>query len=309
VAAATDTARVGRLRAPDEDGLLVASGRLRRRLFFDRAIGWVLLLAFVAVLFPLFDMIYWISANALPKMTWGTFTENQVGFGGGLYAMILGTFVLILLGTLIATAIGVVSGFYTAEYAPPAVARVARIAGNVLAGVPAIVLGYFGYYLLVLYTHWGFTTFAGGLTLGFFMTPYVYRTTDVALSTVPPSQREAALALGSRPRQYLRRVAFPIALPSILTGVFFAMALGLGEAAPVLYTAGFTSTPVTSLMQPTSFLTGAIWLFYDFPPSEGSFLTLAFQAAFLLIVIVLALNIAVQILSDRYRERLKGLFQ
>lgn len=289
--------------------LLAPSGRLRRRLIFDRVIGWVLLLAFAAVFVPLFDMVYWISAKALPTFSVATLTENQVGFGGGLYAMIIGTFVLIGLATGIGTAIGLVAGFYTSEYAPPGVARVARIAGNVLAGVPAIVLGYFGYFLLVLYTGWGYTVLAGGITLGIFMTPYIYRTADVALSSVPPAQREAALAVGSRRHQYLLRIAFPIALPTILTGVFFAMALGFGEASLLIYTAGWSSTPVNGLFQQTAFLSGAIWAFYDFPQSLGSFLTLAFQAAFLLIMIVLALNIAVQILSDRYRRRLRGLYE
>ncbi len=285
------------------------SGRTRRRLVFDRLIPWLLPLAFVAVLFPLFDMIFWVAQKAVPTFTLATLTETQVGFGGGLYSMILGTLILIAIGTAIATGIGIAAGFYTAEYAPPAVASFGRLAGNILAGVPAIVLGYFGYYLLVLYTNWGFTTLAGGIVLGIFMVPYVYRTTDVALTGVPPTQREAALAMGARPRQYLLRIAFPIALPTILTGIFFAMALGLGEAAPIVYTAGWSSTPITGLMQPTSFLTGAIWLFYDLPPSEGTLLTLAFQAAFLLILIVLALNVIVQLLSDRYRRRLQGLFE
>ncbi len=289
--------------------LLTSTGRLRRRLVFDRVIGWALLAAFLVVLFPLFDMLYWVSAKALPTLTWGTLTQNQVGTGGGLYPMIVGTFVLIGIATAISTAIGVVAGFYTSEYAPAPVARVARIAGNLLAGVPAIVLGYFGYFLLVIYTGWGFTALAGGITLGIFMTPYIYRTTDVALTNVPPAQREAALAMGSRRGQYLVRVAFPIAIPTILTGIFFAMALGLGEAAPILYTAGFSSTPITSLMSPTGSLAVAIWQFYDFPSTYGSFLALAFQAAFLSIVIVLVLNVAVQLLSDRYRRRLRGLYQ
>ncbi len=305
----TGPGEVGSPALPPVNELVGSSGRLRRRLRFDRAIGWALPLAFVAVLFPLFDMLYWISARALPTFTLATLTENQVGTGGGLYPMILGTLVLIGIGTALSTGIGLVAGFYTSEYAPAPVARVARIAGNLLAGVPAIVLGYFGYFLLVLYTHWGFTALAGGITLGIFMTPYVYRTADVALTNVPPSQREAALAMGSRRDQYLVRIAFPIALPTILTGIFFAMALGLGEAAPILFTAGFSSTPITSLMQPTGFLSGAVWLFYDFPSTYGSFLSLAFQAAFLSVVIVLALNVAVQLFSDRYRERLRGLYQ
>ncbi|EQD40029.1 phosphate ABC transporter, inner membrane subunit PstA [mine drainage metagenome] len=295
---------------PDDGRELVrSSGRLRRRLIFDRAIGWVLLAAFAVVLLPLFDMIYWVSANALPTFSWATLTENQVGTGGGLYPMIQGTLVIIAVATALATGLGVAAGFYTSEYAPPPIARLARTAGNLLAGVPAIVLGYFGYFLLVIYTGWGFTALGGAITLGIFMTPYVYRTTDVALSSVPTGQREAALALGARPHQYLGRVAFRIALPTVLTGVFFAMALGLGEAAPLYYTAGFNSYPIGNLMSPTGTLSVAIYQFYENPPSFGHFLDLAFQAAFLSIVIVLALNVAVQLLSDRYRRRLRGLYQ
>ncbi len=286
-----------------------SSGSLRRRLVFDRAIGWVLLAAFAVVLFPLFDMIYWVSANALPTFSLATLTENQVGTGGGLYPMIQGTFIILGIATALSTGLGVAAGFYTSEYAPPPVARLARTAGNLLAGIPAIVLGYFGYFLLVIYTGWGFTALAGAITLGIFMTPYVYRTTDVALSSVPKGQREAALALGARPRQYLGRVAFRIALPTVLTGVFFAMALGLGEAAPLYYTAGFNSYPISSLMSPTGTLSVVIYQFYDNPATFGHFLALAFQAAWLSIVIVLGLNVAVQLLSDRYRRRLRGLYQ
>lgn len=294
--------------AADAD-LTGSHGRLYRRILFDRIIGWILLLAFVAVLFPLFDVIYWVSEKALPTMTVATFTQNQVGTGGGLYFAIVGTFVILGLALAVSVAIGIGAGLYTSEYAGPTARRVGRVAGNVLAGVPAIVLGYFGYFLLVIYTHWGFTTFAGGLTLGIFMTPYIYRTTDVALSNVPTNQREAALAMGSRRHQYLLRVAFPIAFPTILSGVFFAMALGLGEAACVLYTAGWSTVPLTGLFSSTGFLTGAVWEYFDFPSNYGQFQALAFQAAFLLFVIILALNVVVQVFSDRYRQRLRGLYQ
>ena len=129
---------------PPGSELTVVTGALRRRLAFDRMIGWVLLLAFVAVLFPLFDMLYWVAIKALPTMTWATLSENQVGTGGGLYFALVGTFVLIGIGTAFAGTVGIIAGLYTSEYAPPWIQRVARLAGNVLAGVPAIVLGYFG---------------------------------------------------------------------------------------------------------------------------------------------------------------------
>ncbi len=293
--------------AADGAELAAVSPRLRHRLRLDGIVRWALLGAFAAVFFPLFDMIYWVSVRAVPKFTLATFTEYQVGNAGGLAAMIEGTFVLIGLATAFATSIGLIAGIYTAEYAPPAVARIGRLAGNVLAGIPAIVIGYFGYFLFALYTGWGYTTLGGALTLSVLMVPFVYRTADLAFSSVPASQREAALALGARRHQYLRRLAWPIALPTVLTGVFLAMAIGLGETAPLVYTAGWSNTPWTGLFSPTSFLTGAIWLFYEQPPTLGALLTLAFQAAFLLIVIVVALNLGLQWLADRYRRRLRGL--
>lgn len=290
------------------EDLRLRSGRLRYRLVVDRLMRYLLPLTFLLVLAPLFDLLYWISAKALPTMTWATLTTNPVGFGGGLWAPITGTLILIALATAFAGGLGILAGMYTAEFAPASIARVARLTGNLLAGVPAIVVGYFGYFLLVLYTGWGFTTLAGAITLGVFMFPYVFRVCDLSFASVPREQREGALATGATRGQYLRRVAFPIAFPSVLTGVFLAMAIGLGETAPLVLTTGWTNTPTTGLFSATSYLTGVVYQNYQFPSDLGQLVTLAFQAAFLLIVIVLALNIAVQVIAGRYRRRLQGLF-
>ncbi len=290
-----------------EHELLATPAHTRRRILTDRLAQWLLLLPFVAVLVPLGDMIYWISERALPTMSWSVLTENQIGNSGGLHAMIIGTLTLIALSTAIATAVGILAGLYTAEYASPRVAQIGRTAGNVLAGIPAIVLGYFGYFLLVLYTGWGFTVLGGAITLSVLMVPFIYRTSDLAFSAVPATHREAALALGSRRIQYLGRVAFPIALPTILTGIILAMALGLGETAPLIYTAGWSSTPLTGLFSQTSFLTGAIWLFYQQPAGLGTLLALAFQAAFMIMMIVIVVNVALQWVAEHYRRRLRGL--
>lgn len=285
------------------------TARLRRRLVFDRWVGLLLPFLFVAVLVPLLDLIYWISSKALPTMTVATLTTNPEGLGGGLWAPITGTFDLILLATAIAAAIGILAGVYTAEYAPRSVATVARLGGSLLAGVPAIVIGYFGYFALVLYFHWGMTLLTGAVTLSIFMVPYIYRTTDLAFQAVPAEQRAAALGMGATPAQYLRRVGFPIAFPRVLTGVFIAMAIGLGETAPLLFTAGWNTHPAALPSDPTSYLTGLIWLYYSAPTNFGSELALAFQAAFLLIVIVISLNIVIQVVAEMYRRRLRGLFR
>lgn len=287
----------------------VATGRLRRRVATDRWVGWLLPLLFVAVLAPLMDLLYWVGSRALPTLSWAVISTNPSGLGGGLWAPITGTFDLMALATVVATLLGVGAGMYTAEFAGPTVASVGRLGGNLLAGVPAIVIGYFGYFALVLYTHWGTTLLAGALTLSIFMLPYIYRTTDLAFQSVPPEQREAAMGLGATRGEYLRRVAWPIAFPRILTGVFISMAIGLGETAPLLFTAGWSFVPAQGPMSQTSYLTGLIWQYYSAPSDFGTELALAFQAAFLLIVIVIVLNIVVQVIAELYRRRLRGLYR
>ena len=307
----TETVDLERL---EREALTHRPARLRRRLLYDRLSRWLLPLTFIVVLFPLFDLIYWVGAQALPTFGWNTLTQNPVGSPdhplilGGLFAPITGTLLLLAISTAVAGGLGFLAGLWTAEYAPSSVARTARIAGNLLAGIPAIVIGYFGYFLLVLKTGWGFTTIAGGLTLGIFMFPFAYRVIDLAFQGVPREQREAALAAGARRGQYLLRVALPIALPTILTGLVLAMAIGLGETAPLWLTAGWSNTPTESLFSGTSYLTGVVWSYYSQPFTLGNYLTLAFQAAFLLIVLVVALNVVVQVIAERYRRRLRGLF-
>ena len=287
----------------------VPSGRLRRRVALDRWVGYLLPFLFIAVLYPLLNLLYWVGSQALPTMSWTVLTTNPSGLSGGLFAPITGTFYILALATGFATAIGVGAGMYTAEFASPAVASVGRLGGNLLAGVPAIVIGYFGYFALVLYTHWGTTLLAGALTLSIFMVPYIYRTTDLAFLSVPSDQREAALGMGASRGEYLRRVAWPIAFPRILTGIFIAMAIGLGETAPLLFTAGWNFVPARGPLDQTSYLTGLIWQYYSAPSDFGTELAVAFQAAFLLIVIVIALNVVVQFIAERYRRRLRGLYR
>lgn len=291
----------------DPDNLRGRGGRVGVRIAVDRVMPWVLLGAFVVILFPLGDMIYWIAQQALPTLTWATVTEPQVGLGGGLSQMISGTLVILGLSTVVAASIGVPAGMYTAEYASPRIAELGRLAGYLLSGVPAVVLGFFGLLLLCSYAGWGYSLGAGALTLAIFMVPFIYRASDQAFSAVPREHREGALAMGATRGQYLRRVALPFALPTMLTGIFLAMAIGMGETAPLLFTMGEVNSAPSSLFQPSAFLTGAIWQFYDAPIGEGTLHTLAFQAALLLLVMVISLNVVIQVIAERYRRRLQGL--
>jgi phosphate transport system permease protein len=148
---------------------------------------------------------------------------------------------------------------------------------------------------------------SGACTLAFFMTPYVFRTTDLAFSSVPRPIREAALGGGASPLQYIARVGTPVAFPQIFTGIFLAMAIGVGESAPIILTTATSTILPPSLFSPATYLTVLIW--ENFAQASAQFVRIAFQAAFLVIVIVLGLNVVVRLISARYQKRLEGLYQ
>ena len=293
--------------APIDDLGRDRSGHVTRRVGFDRVVGYLLPLLFLVALFPILDMIYWVSLRALPKFTLATVTTNPAGNAGGLYAPLVGSLAILLLATGVALLLGFFGGLATAEFLPEEAAGVVRITANVMVGTPAIVVGLFGYFAFVTFFGWHLTLAAASVTLGIFMTPYVFRATDLAYGSVPPHIREAALGAGAHPMQYLVRVATPIAFPQVLTGVFLAMAIGVGETAPLVLTTAQTELPPTGLFAASNALPFYIWNGYSsIFPSE---IRLAFQAAFLLLVIVIGLNILVRVIAARARRRLEGLFQ
>jgi phosphate transport system permease protein len=281
---------------------------LRWRTGFDRWIGYLIPILFLVALVPIIDVIYYLATQALPTLTWTVVTsfrdwQSQDALG----VAIVSTFEFMAFATAIAVGIGVVGGVATAEFLSEQAAGWVRMAANMLAGMPSVIVGYFGYFAFVLYFHWGLNFIAGVVTLSFFMCPYVFRTVDLAYSSVPRPIREAALGSGARPGQYIFRIGTAIAFPQILTGIFLAMAIGVGETAPIILTVQPGVLLPSSLLSPALFGTYLIWTGFDQPP--GVALTLAFQTAFLIIVVVLVLNVLVRVISARYRKRLEGLYQ
>jgi phosphate transport system permease protein len=281
---------------------------LRWRTGFDRWMGVILPLLFLVAILPILDVVYYISSKAVPTLSWGVLTsmgnyQSQDALG----VPIETTFLFVLLATTVAVALGLFGGVATAEFLSDRAAGWVRMSANLLAGMPSVIVGYFGYFAFCLYFGWGLSFIAGVFTLSFFMTPYVFRTADLAFSSVPRHIREASYGAGAKPVQYILRVGTPIAFPQILTGVFLAMAIGVGETAPIVLTVQPGILVPSTLLSPATYLTALIWTGFNQPPSVA--LTVAFQAAFLIIVVVLALNVVVRVVAARYRKRLEGLYQ
>jgi phosphate transport system permease protein len=170
------------------------------------------------------------------SLTFLTDVPRPVGEGGGIGNAIVGTLVLLGLGSLAGLPLGVGAGVYLAEYGAGRFAGAVRFFADTLTGVPSIVVGIFVYTVLVL-PFKQFSAAAGAVSLALIMIPIVARTTEEMIRLVPASLREGALALGAPQWRVTTGVVLPAAASGVATGAMLAVARVSGETAPLLFTA------------------------------------------------------------------------
>jgi phosphate transport system permease protein len=309
MATALGSPLVGGAIDPSDDLRRSDTPRVRFRTGFDRWMSLLLPLLFGVAIVPILALVYYVSVTAVPTLSIGVLTSfKSYESSDALAVPIISTFELLAVATGISLVLGLFGGVATAEFLSERWASWVRMSANLLAGMPSVIVGYFGFFVFLVYLGWGGALLGGSLTLAFFMTPYVFRTADLAFTSVPRPVREASFGSGSTPLQYILRVGTPIAFPQILTGVFLAMAIGLGETAPIVITVVQNVSLPVSLFSHATYLTALIWVGYGF--GKGSLaLTIAFQAAFIVVVVVVVLNVVVRLISARFRKRLEGLYQ
>lgn len=248
-----------------------------------------------------------VGVNGARGLSWQLFTTVTSGIAGGLANAIAGTLLLVAIGLFIAALLGIGTALWVVEFAPEWAARGVRFMIDVLAGVPSIVVGYFLYVALVEGLGWGFSLIAGAISLAIFVLPYVERSADVALSNVPRDLREGSVALGARQAVTVFSIDLPFALPGILTGLLVAIGIGLGETAPLIYTAGWSNylPSLAPTHSPVGYLTYVVWTFIS-QPFEASH-RLAYAAALLLMIFVFVTNLLarsfVEYRLGRHRRR------
>jgi phosphate transport system permease protein len=230
-------------------------------------------------------------------------THITEGYGGGLLNAIEGTAILVLGGILLAAPFGLAAGIYLAEFDSGPFASVIRFLADVLVGVPSIVIGYFGYVIMVVGLGWKFSVAAGSIALAVISLPYICRTTEMALRQVPRALRESAYALGAGDARVVLGICVPAALPGILTGILLALAISVGETAPLLYTAGWSNYLWTGHLtnEPIGYLTYAVWAFITEPFASAH--ALAYAAALFVTLFVLAISVASRMILEGWQRQ------
>jgi len=269
--------------------------RLGRRRWGNRLVWALCAVALALVVIPVVSIVWGVAGRALAHWHWSYLTTYPSGNGGGLLNAIEGTLLIVAMVVVVAGAIGVGAGVYLAEYSQDR-RHLLRGASEVLAGVPSIVLGYVGFVGLVTALHWHYSLYAGVIVLSVLVVPYIMKTTEVALRNVPTTYREGAEALGMRGGYALRKFVLRPALPGIATGLILAVAIAVGETAPLIYTLGYSSgSPAFGLHNsPTGYLTYNVFTDYNQPFASSHYR--ADAAALLLIVMVLVLIVIARVI-------------
>ena len=235
-----------------------------------------------------------ISAMNLSFLTNAAKPVGEVG--GGMRNEISGTFILVILGSVLAIPVGLMAGIFLSEFASPKVATAVQFAADILAGIPSIVVGVFVYAIVVQPMH-SYSALSAGVALAIIMVPIVARTAEESLRLVPNSMREAALALGITRWRAVVGVVIPGALTGIVTGIMLAVARIAGETAPLLFTALGSQFGVQGLLKPIGALPLQIYHYALSPYRDQQ--QQAWAGAFLLIMLVLGISILVRWISNR----------
>jgi len=285
----------------DQPGRLTGtiSGSRRVRNGLATVLMW---LALAVALIPLGFLVFFVVQKGLKLFGWRLLTKSipisQRTIGPGMGPAVIGTLLITAMATLIAVPLGVLGAVYIVEYgADNRLARVIRFLGDVMAGVPSIVMGLFVYTIWVIRFH-HFTGFAGSLALACLMLPIVIRSSESMLRLVPRELREASYALGTSKSRTVVTVVLPAASAGIVGGCLLAIARAAGETAPLLFTIGIVSKTNLNLFKGSNTTLSAQIFTNANQPFPGA-QQRAWAAALTLLLIVLVLSILARAVSSR----------
>jgi phosphate transport system permease protein len=233
--------------------------------------------------------------------------RNVIGAGGGALHAIVGTLLITLIAAIISVPIGLLTSIYLVEYGRGMLARGITFFVDVMTGIPSIVAGLFAYALFALFFGPGIRSgFMGSIALSVLMIPVVVRSSEEILRLVPNELREASYALGVPKWLTVLKIVLPTSLAGLTTGIMLAIARVIGETAPLLIVAGFTTSmnydPFSDRM-----MSLPVFVYTQYTQAAGlntqASIDRAWAAALTLIIIVMLLNLIARIVAKIFAPK------
>jgi phosphate transport system permease protein len=223
----------------------------------------------------------------------------------GIWGALKGSMLTMLVTLLLAFPVGVLAAVYLEEYAPKnRWTDVIEVSINNLAAVPSIIFGLLGLAVFLwIFPNYRSAPLIGGMTLALMTMPVIVISGRNAIKSVPPSIRDAALAVGASRVQTVFHHVLPLALPGILTGTIIGMARALGETAPLLMIGmrAFVASPPEGFTSPASVLPVQIFLWSD--EIDRGFVERTSAAIIVLLLFLLVMNGLAIYLRNRFEKR------
>jgi phosphate transport system permease protein len=278
-----------------------------RNIFFLTAMGSVFALGLIMVFLfreaiPLFKTVsvfkFLFGAEWYP-------TYNPPEFG--IWPLIVGSLIVTLFSTLIAVPIGVLSAIYMSELAAPWIKEVFKPVIELLAGIPSVVLGFFG---MVIIAPWmqdkfdiptGLNIVNASIMLALMAVPTITSISEDALYSVPREFKEASYALGATRFETITRVIVPSAISGISTAVILGMARAIGETMVVLMVAGGAAAIPESIFDSVRPMPASIAA----EMGEAPFRSLHYHALFAIGVVLFMLTLAFNLVADYFSHRFR----
>ncbi|MFK7896597.1 MAG: phosphate ABC transporter permease PstA [Myxococcota bacterium] len=248
----------------------------------------------------LFDVV----SSGLPRLSPEFVTDSPSDFGrlGGIGPILVSTAMILGVCFSVALPVGLGCAIWLSEYEAEegGLIRLVRRSLDVLAGLPSIVFGLFGYAFFCQGLGLGFSILSGGLTLSCMVLPILVRSVEVALRAVPDDLRAAATALGFSKTATIRQLILPAALPGVLVGVILGIGRALAETAALLFTSGYVTRMPSSVSDSGRALSVHVYdLAMNVPGGDGA----AYASAFVLLVLLIAMNTVATGLVQHWQRR------
>lgn len=282
---------------------------MKAKFIEEKVMKVVMVLCAVTLFFIVGTILYTITTEGWTAMNWDMITKLPgggfyMGREGGLLNAIVGSLMIVSASTVLGLAISIPVVFYLNVYLSQQskLAYVTRLSFDVLFGVPSIVYGAFAFTIMI---YFGMkTSLLGGIVvITLLIIPIFIRSMDEVARTMPREILAATFSLGATRLQTVRVVVRQI-MPGIATATLLSIGRAIGDAAAVLFTAGYTDSIPTSLSQPAATLPLAVFFQLSSPIVEVQ--SRAYAAALILTIIVLVLSITGRIITNRFsRNRIK----